>query len=131
MKTVATLLLILGLTPRALTQEFSIGQNPDTLTLRSMVFPRTENSFWQTSPFRPINSADSAAMANLPPGFLRSEMLADPMNYQDHFDLTASLKLQWQKEDRLDLLRSALGYIQAGGEAYLLYEAMKKHHYIR
>ena len=70
-------------------------------------------------------------MANLPPGFLRSEMLADPESHQDQFDLATSLKLQWQKEDRLKLLRSALGYIQVGGEAYLLYEAMKKHHYIR
>jgi hypothetical protein len=70
-------------------------------------------------------------MANLPPGFLRSEMLSDPMMFNNRLDLSSSLKLQWQAEDRYKFLRSALGYIQAGGTAYLLYQAQKKYHYIR
>ncbi len=130
MRIVGTFLLMVVFAPVVSAQELSIMRSPDTLTLRMLVFPEPENSLWRTSSLPPINPADSASMANLPPGFLRSEMLSDPMAFQDRFDLASSLKLQWQKEDRYKLLRTALGYIQGGGEAYLLYRALKKYHYI-
>jgi hypothetical protein len=130
MKTVVTILLIFLSAPNVSSQELSIMRSPDTLTLRRLVFPEPEVSLWRTPSLPPINPADSAGMANLSPGFLRSEMLSDPMSYQGGFDLASSLKLQWQKEDRYKLLRAALGYIQVGGEAYLLYRAIKKYHYI-
>ena len=131
MRTGNGILLIVAWTSLASAQELSIIRSPDTLTLRMLVFPVPENSLWQSSALPPINPADSASMANLPTGFLRSEMLSDPMMFTNRLDLSSSLKLQWQAEDRYKFLRSALGYIQVGGAAYLLYEAQKKHHYIR
>jgi hypothetical protein len=131
MKIFSTVLLIASFMPCSSAQELSIARSPDTLTLRMLVFPVPENSLWQSSALPPINPADSASMANLPTGFLRSEMLSDPMMFTNRLDLSSSLKLQWQAEDRYKFLRSALGYIQVGGAAYLLYEAQKKHHYIR
>jgi len=112
-------------------QELSIASRPDTVTLRSLVFPETENSLWQVRSFLPLNLADSSTLANLPPGFLRNEFLSEPTMYRSGIDVSSGLKLQWQAEDRYKFLRSALGYIQAGGAAYLLYEAQKKYHYIR
>jgi hypothetical protein len=75
--------------------------------------------------------ADSATMANLPAGYLRSEMLSLPSAFDDRFDLSSSLKLKWNKDDRYQLLRSALGYVVVGGEAYMVYRALKKYRYIR
>jgi hypothetical protein len=130
MKFAVTILWIIAFCSGASAQEMSIMRAPDTVSLRSLVFPTSENSFWQAPSLPPINPEDSTSIANLPSGFLRSEMLADPMIFQGHFDLSSSLKLGWQKEDKFKLLRAALGYIQVGGEAYLLYRAMKKYHYI-
>jgi hypothetical protein len=131
MKFAITILLIVAFCSGASAQELSIMRAPDTVSLRSLVFPTSENSLWQAPLLAPLNTADSASLANLPPGFLRSEMLASPSFFQDQYDPTSSLKLLWQQEDRFKFLRSALGYIQAGGTAYLLYRAQKKYHYIR
>jgi len=111
-------------------QDVSIMRPPDTLALRNFVFPPPENSLWLSSPL-PISETDSVNLESLPPGFLRSEMLSNPLIDQDRLDLSSSLKLQWQQEDRFNFLRTALGFIQAGGDAYLLYRAQKKYHYIR
>jgi hypothetical protein len=112
-------------------QEMSISKLPDTLTFRDLVFPRPENSLWQARSFLPLDLADSTTIANLPPGFLRNELLSEPMMNRSGTNVSSGLKLQWQAEDRYKFLRSALGYIQAGGAAYLLYKAQKKYHYIR
>jgi len=130
MRIVSTVTLTVVFSALSIAQEFSIMRPPDTLALRNFVFPPPENSLWLSSPLR-ISETDSVNLANLPPGFLRSEMLSNPLIDQDHFDLSSSLKLQWQQEDRFNFLRTALGFIQAGGDAYLLYRAQKKYHYIR
>jgi hypothetical protein len=131
MKLVIGIALIILNAYTASAQEMTISKLPDTLTFRDLVFPAPENSLWQTTSFHAINLSDSSTVANLPPGYLRNEMLANPMMYSSRTDLSSSLKLQWQAEDRYKFLRSALGYIQVGGAAYLLYEAQKKYHYVR
>ena len=39
-------------------------------------------------------------------------------------DLTASLRLQWAKDNELKTLRYVLGTVQFGGAAYLAYRAL-------
>lgn len=126
-----TIALIIALSPSAFAQELSIMRSSDTLTLRGLVFPAPENSFWQTQSLPQINPSDSASMADLPAGFLRSQMLSHPSMFEERLDLASTLKLQWKTEDRFQLLRSALGYVMVGGEAYMVYRALKKYRYIR
>jgi hypothetical protein len=131
MRIAGTILLCITLTLVASSQELTMSQSTDTLSLRDLVFPIPENQFWQTQSLPSINPADSATMANLPAGYLRSEMLSLPSAFDDRFDLSSSLKLKWNKDDRYQLLRSALGYVVVGGEAYMVYRALKKYRYIR
>jgi hypothetical protein len=131
MRIINTILLGIVFTLVASSQEFTISRSIDTLSLRDLVFPAAENQFWQTQSFPSINPADSAAMANLPAGYLRSEMLSLPSVFDNRFDLSSSLKLNWTKDDKYQLLRSALGYVLVGGEAYMVYRALQKYRYIR
>jgi hypothetical protein len=131
MRIVSTIFMTVTLTLVASAQELSMFRSTDTLTLRNLVFPKSQNSLWQTQSFLPLNPSDSASMANLPAGFLRSQMLSRPMMFEERFDLASSLKLQWKTEDRFQLLRSALGYVLVGGEAYMVYRALEKYRYIR
>ncbi len=131
MNIACTIALTIVLSPLAFAQELSIMRSSDTLTLRSLVFPTPENLLWQTPPPFPMNPSDTASLANLSAGFLRSELLYQPSLFGERLDLSTSLKLRWKTEDRFQLLRSALGYVMVGGEAYMLYRALKKYQFIR
>jgi len=131
MKTFSVVSFIIAMTPLVSAQELSMFRSVDTLSLRDLVFPALENSFWQPYSPLPFNPSDSVEIANLPPGSLEYEILSLPPVFNDQVDLSSSLKLQWSNgNDRYQLLRSALGYMMAGGEGYMLYRALKKYRYI-
>ena len=131
MKYLAILALTIASTFAARAQEYSIYIKTDTVTLRDLVFPTPENPLWQPQTFLAINPLDSVKMASLPPGFLRTEMLSLPTDFSDRFDLTSSLKLEWNQEDPSRFFQTALRYTFAAGEAYMVYRALKKYRHIR
>lgn len=106
-------------------------RSTDSLSLRMLTFPQRTNELLQPSLLQPLNTADSAEMESLRSEFLRSQMLTLPATYPDRFDLTSTVRLQSQSDDRYQFLRSAFTAMLAGGEAYMVYLAMKKYGYIR
>jgi hypothetical protein len=53
---------------------------------------------------------------------VRPPLLGVPL--EPKADLTASLRLQWAKDNELKTLRTVLGTVQLGGAAYLAYRAL-------
>lgn len=131
MKTAGIVLLFVAASFAASAQEMSLARPADSLTLRELVFPDRENPLLLPRSYAPARPLDSASIANLPPGYIRSEMLSLPTESDSPLDITSSLKLQGRTTDRYTFLRSALNYVLIGGEAYMVYEAMRKYGYIR
>ncbi len=124
------LCLAVSLSLVASAQEMSIMRSSDSLLFRNLTFPEPGQQLLQPALLIPLDFSDSTVTNNLPPGFLRTAMLYQPA-LQERIGPLSSLRLQTNHEDRWQLLTTALGYIKAGGTAYLTYRALKKYGYIR
>ena len=112
-------------------QEYSIVRTKDTVSLRMMVFPAQINEFLLPSYFNAINSTDSSTTKALRAEFIRSQILSFPITVGGRSDLATALRLQPAGDHHIDLLQTAVNAMVAGGEAYMVYLAMKKYGYVR
>ena len=127
--TLAFLLVLISM--GAVAQEYSNERTADSLTLRMLVFPERSNEFLQPTLRELIDPADTAAPKAYRVEFLRDRILALPSTYENGFDLGSSLRLESKVDNRYQFLRTTLGVFLAGGEAYMVYRAVKKYKYIR
>ncbi len=125
------LLLIVLIASGALAQETLDFRTSDSLTLRMLAFPVHSNQFLQP-PFAGLHSpVDSATVRLYPHAFFRNQLLLIPSTVSQSFELTSSLRLESTIDHRYEFLRTTLSAFLVGGEAYMIYRAMKKYGYIR
>ncbi len=114
----------------ARSQENPALRTSDSLTLRMLVFPARMNEFLQPPFLEPRTRADSEAAKIRRGAFLRNQILSLPSTVDDGLDLASSLRLESRVDNRYQFLRTALNAFLVGGEAYMVYRALKKYRYI-
>ncbi len=112
-------------------QESTIFRTPDSLTLRMLVFPTERNEFLEPPFVDPHTPADSAAARAYRIAFLHTQLLSLPETFDRRFDLAPTLHLESRIDNRYQFLRATLNAFLVGGEAYMVYRALKKYRYIR
>ncbi len=104
-------------------------RSPDTLSLRRLTFPRSERAFPEPFVLVRLESSGADLGDNFQPVSLRAALFYQ-LPVQERIGPLSSLRHQTYKEDRWNLLTTALGVVQVGGEAYLVYRALKKYGHI-
>ncbi len=131
MKSVRSTLLVFFLVAVTTAQELKTVQSADTLVPKSLVFPDSKNSLARPSFLPPLRLSDLEIRREFPASSFGYALLSEPPVPEKRADLYWQMGLNWKNEDPLEILRTMLGAVEAGGASYLAYRHISKYGFLK
>lgn len=126
-----TISLVVVMASVAASQNPSLPQTSDTLSLKKLVISETENSLAHPMFLPPTRFSDLVRARDFPVSFLGYALVSEQPPPTKRTDFTWEMHLRSGNDDPYQSFRVVLGYAQAGGAAYLAYRHIKKYGFFR
>ncbi len=131
MRHVSATFLLLFFAAVAAAQELSTVQSADTLVPKSLVFPDSKNSLARASFIPQLRISDLEISREFPTSSFGYALLSESPVPEKRADLYWQTGFNWKNEDPLDMLRTMLGAVEAGGASYLAYRHISKYGFLK
>ncbi len=103
----------------------------DTLVHKRLVFPGSANSLGNFTLLPAFRISDAAISQNFPASSFGMALLSEPSAAEQPADFSWHMSLSQRNDDPLELLRSMLGAVEAGGASYLAYRHLSKYGFMK